>query len=67
MKDREVWHEVLHFMGLQRIGHDLATEQQFEEIGRSVCTDMERPLRHMKKKLQNSNYSRIPFLFKTLN
>ena len=26
MKDREDWH--LHFMGSQRVGHDLATEQQ---------------------------------------
>ena len=51
VKDREVWHEVLHFMGLQRIEHDLVTEQQFEEIGRSACTDMERPLRQIKKEI----------------
>ena len=30
MKDREAWQEVVH--GLQRVGHNLATEQQQKDI-----------------------------------
>ena len=30
VKDREAWHAAVH--GMQRAGHDLATEQQTEDV-----------------------------------